>query len=74
MWLNAWEKRVQDSLITPDEFLTDDTARGLRMTLRSTLDLSKYLLEDLKFDVVFTGKINQDPLEVSYLLPYSGNM
>lgn len=38
------------------------------MTLRSTLDLTRYLLEDLKLNVVLTGRINQDSLKVCYLL------
>ena len=63
-WLDSWEKNVKKNLISPDEFLTSQTAEGLRMTLNSTLDLSAYLLEKLKFDVVLTGRINQDSLEV----------
>ena len=63
-WLDSWEKNVKKNLISPDEFLISQTAEGLRMTLNSTLDLSAYFLEKLKFDVVLTGRINQDSLEV----------
>ena len=63
-WLNAWERRVHEKLISPNEFLTASTAEGLRMTLHSTLDLSTSLLEYLKMGIVLTGRINQDSLEV----------
>lgn len=51
--------------INPEEFLTNQTAEGLRVTLNSTIDLSKYLLESCSFTYVLTGKMCQDPLEVS---------
>ena len=35
------------------------------MTIHSSIDLSKTLLQEYKFDYVFTGRINQDLLEVS---------
>ncbi|KAE9522708.1 hypothetical protein AGLY_016891 [Aphis glycines] len=35
--------------ITPEEFLTPQTAQSLRVTLHSTIDLSMYLLEKCKF-------------------------
>lgn len=58
VWLNACQERVQKGLIKPEEFLTTDADVGLRMTLRSTLDLIKYLIEDEKLEIVFTGRIN----------------
>ena len=64
VWLNEWEGRVKNGSLTADNFLASQTAEGLRMTLKSTLDLSKYLLQDLKMEAVFTGRINQDSLEV----------
>lgn len=51
--------------IKQEEFLTNQTAEGLRVTLNSTIDLSKYLLEMCGYDYVLTGKMCQDPLEVS---------
>lgn len=51
--------------INPEEFLTNQTAEGLRVTLNSTIDLSKYLLESFSFTYVLNGKMCQDPLEVS---------
>lgn len=65
IWLNDWESRVKNGSLNAENFLTYQTAEGLRMTLQSTIDISKYLLEVLKLDAVFTGRINQDPLEVS---------
>lgn len=51
--------------IKQEEFLTNQTAEGLRVTLNSTIDFSKYLLEKCGYDYVLTGKMCQDPLEVS---------
>lgn len=48
----------------PEEaFLTKQTAEGLRMTLRSTLDLLTNLTKFHAFKNIYTGRINQDPLE-----------
>lgn len=54
--------------ITPEEFLTPQTAQSLRVTLHSTIDLSMYLLEKCGFEYVLTGKMCQDPLEVRQFL------
>lgn len=59
--------------IGPEEFLTNQTAEGLRVTLNSTIDLSKYLLEVIGYDYVLTGKMCQDPLEVKTKLNYCFN-
>jgi len=53
-----------DGSIGSEEFLTKQTAQGLRVTITSTIDLSKYLLETCGYDYVLTGKMCQDPLEV----------
>lgn len=50
--------------IGPEEFLTNQTAQGLRVTISSTIDLSTYLLKSCGYDYVLTGKMSQDPLEV----------
>jgi len=39
-----------DGSIGPEEFLTKQTAQGLRVTITSTIDLSKYLLETCGYD------------------------
>jgi len=49
--------------IKESDFLTKQTAEGLRVSINSTLDLSKYLL-DIGFHYVLTYKMNQDKLEV----------
>lgn len=54
--------------ISTSEFLTNQTAEGLRVTLNSTIDLSKYLLETCDYTYVLTGKMCQDPLEVSFYM------
>lgn len=50
--------------ISKDEYLTQNTAEGLRVTLKSTIELSKYLLEQCGFKYILTCKMNQDRLEV----------
>jgi len=51
--------------ISNQEFLTHSSADGLRVTINSTIQLSKYLLEECKFKYVLTFKMNQDRLEVN---------
>jgi len=53
--------------IKPEDFLTDSTNKGLQVTIQSTIDLSKHLLENCNFEYVLTAKICQDPLEVNVL-------
>lgn len=60
-WLDNWENFSRKNENT---FLTQSTAQGLRVTLKSTVELSKYLLEHCNFKYVLTGKLNQDCLEV----------
>lgn len=64
IWLNTWETSMREQHIHTNEFLTMTTAEGLRVTLRSTIELPNYLLWDCGFEYVLTGKMNQDPLEV----------
>lgn len=56
--------------IEPKDFLTDTTVKGLRVTIQSTIDLSKHLLKNCNFKYVLTGKVCQDPLEVSFILEF----
>lgn len=51
--------------IQPKDFLTNSTIEGLRVTIQSTVDISNYLLNNCDFKYVLTGKMCQDPLEVS---------
>ncbi|CAI6347549.1 unnamed protein product [Macrosiphum euphorbiae] len=62
-YIDCWENEMFAGHINPEEFLTNQTAEGLRITLNSTIDLSKYLLESCSFTYVLTGKMCQDPLE-----------
>jgi len=50
--------------ITKEQFLTESTAEGLRVTLMSTISLIRDLTEKFGFKYVLTGKITQDCLEV----------
>ncbi|KAH8036118.1 hypothetical protein HPB51_017929 [Rhipicephalus microplus] len=62
-WLDSWEQQVVSGEIHKDLFLTQSTAEGLRVTLKSVRELSIYLLKDCDFKYVLTAKMNQDPLE-----------
>lgn len=63
-WLNCWEEQVENGKISKDEYLTQNTADGLRVTIKSMLELSKYLLEKYGFKYVLTYNMNQDRLEL----------
>lgn len=60
-----WEDNVINHTIPEDEFLTKSTAEGLRVTIKSVIELSKYLLDECGFKYVLTSKMNQDRLEVN---------
>lgn len=62
-WLNKWEKEVTTGAIPPSNFLTTQTAEGLRVTILSTLELCRYLLKECNFKYVLSEKFNQDVLE-----------
>jgi len=55
---------VSNKIVSPEQFLTKETAEGLRVTLHSTVDLIEYL-HSVGFDYVLTSKANQDKIEVS---------
>lgn len=56
-----------ENKIKESEFLTKQTVEGLRVTIKSTIELSNYLL-DRGFHYVLSSKMNQDKLEVIILL------
>ncbi|EZA55358.1 hypothetical protein X777_04811 [Ooceraea biroi] len=62
--LDTWEQKVRDRLLPETSFLTKQTAEGLRITIKSTLDLTQYLLQHCGFSYVLTERINQDALEL----------
>ena len=64
-WLDNWERYIQ-TLLEPKrkQFLSRQTCQGLRITLKSVLELTNILLTE-GFDYVLTGKFCQDPLEVN---------
>jgi len=64
VWLNDWEQNLRNKLITDDMFLTKQTVEGLKITIKSTIDLVEYLLNECGFAYVLTSKLNQDCLEV----------
>ena len=59
MFLDEWESEVNAGIISKDDFLTKDTAQGLRVTLHSTLNLIEFL-HSVGYKYVLTAKINQD--------------
>lgn len=64
VWFDEWYANMTKKLIREDEFLTNSTAEGLKITIASTIDLVEHLLNQCGFDYVLTAKINQDCLEV----------
>lgn len=66
-WLNDWEDQVTKQNISKEEFLSQLIADGLHVTIISTIELSKYLLEQCKFKYVLSSKFNQDKIEVKIL-------
>jgi len=63
-WLDSWESNYDDGNITADEFLTQQTAEGLRVPIQFYIDITLYLLDECNFSYVMTSKTNQDNLEV----------
>lgn len=63
-WLNEWESAVCKGDIKPEEYLTPETSKGLRLSLQSTMDMCHYLIKKFDFQYLLTGKVNQDNLEV----------
>ncbi|KAF0736554.1 Uncharacterized protein FWK35_00031513, partial [Aphis craccivora] len=62
--IDSWEMEVSKNMILPDNYLTKETAEGLRVTLQSMFAFIEYLYT-VGFDFVLTSKANQDKIEVS---------
>jgi len=69
-FINEWELNLKDQLITKNDFLTQMTADGLKITLKSTIDLVDYLLNKYNYKYVLTAKFNQDCLEVYFKITF----
>jgi len=65
---------MTDNKISKEEYLTVSTSEGLRVTLHSTIELTKYLLNDCNFSYVLTNKMNQDKLEVINIENYYSDL
>ena len=63
--MDDWEKELINGVIKDEQFLTKETAEGLRVTLHSIIGIIKYLHEECGFSFVLTAKLTQDVLEVS---------
>ncbi|KAF0758690.1 DDE-1 domain-containing protein [Aphis craccivora] len=66
-WLDNWKDQLNKQNISKEEFLTKSTADGLRVTIRSTIELSKYLLEECKFKYVTIANYPKIDLPLLYL-------
>lgn len=76
--IKAIHKKYKSEIVKErSNFLSDSTSQGLRLTIHSTIGLSKFLLENvyllgpedstkivLRIEYVLTKKLNQDCLEV----------
>lgn len=65
-FLNNWERNLIKQIIKDNDFRTKQTSEGLRVTIKSTIDLVNYLHAKCDFTNVLTNKFNQDCLEVKY--------
>ncbi|CAI6359121.1 unnamed protein product [Macrosiphum euphorbiae] len=65
IFIDQWESNMLNNKINESDFLTKQTAEGLRVTIQSTIDLTTYLL-DIGFHYVLTNKMNQDKLEIFF--------
>jgi len=63
-YIHNWEQNLFNGKISKEDFLTPNSAEGLTVTLRSTIDLCNYLLKDCGIHYVLTSQMNQDALEV----------
>ncbi|KAH6920884.1 hypothetical protein HPB50_028126 [Hyalomma asiaticum] len=59
-YLKEWEQHAKPA---GGGFLTESTASGLRVTIKSTLDLLSYLTSTLGFKYLLTSRLSQDKLE-----------
>jgi len=55
-WINVGESNVKNKLIPEEEYLTKNTAEGLRVTIRSSIELSTYLLKECGFKYVLSHR------------------
>ena len=65
-WLDSWKERLETHAAKEERakaFIAPQTHHGLRMTVHSTIELTRYLLDVEKADKVFTSFFNQDALE-----------
>jgi len=73
IWLNNWENCVHNQHIYQNEFLTMMTAEGVRVTLRSTIELTTYLLSECRLDY---WKYESRPFRSSlnpYIIDFNNN-
>lgn len=60
--INDWRKKLKAGTIDRHHFLSESTAKGLRVTILWTIQLSMYLFKNDGFKYVLTVKLNQDIL------------
>ncbi|XP_025160317.1 uncharacterized protein LOC112589795 [Harpegnathos saltator] len=65
--LDQWEDLMEEGTITNNEFLTRQTAEGLRVTLQSMIEITSYLTSKFNFQCILSGNINQDALKVYFI-------
>ena len=71
-YLYKWKQSVKDRTgnFTDTErekmFLSHQTYKGILITVKSTIEVVKYLIKDAKMPYVLTERFNQDPLEAYF--------
>ncbi|KAH8028047.1 hypothetical protein HPB51_012633 [Rhipicephalus microplus] len=61
-YLTEWESHVKGTR----GFLSQSTAAGFRVTIKSTLLLLEYLTTEVGYAYLMTARLNQDPLENTF--------
>lgn len=44
-FIDFWKQNLMDKTVNESEYLTKQTSKGLRVTIKSTIELTNYLLE-----------------------------
>lgn len=55
---------MANKLLSEDDFLTKQTAEGLKITIKFRIESTNYLHDECDFAYLLTKKTNQDYLEV----------
>ena len=61
-FIEDWENYIKDKDFN---FISSSTCLGLKVTLKATLELAAFLINECNYSYLMTSRLNQDSLEVS---------